>query len=521
MNRRRFLGIGAATGLTGLGLGSCGARPPPLTGGLLGPDIGLGHQLRAGAFPPPAARRSATVVIAGGGVSGLSAAWWLKRNGCDDFILLELESEVGGNSRFGESAVTRYPWGAHYLALPSSEAQELILLLEDMGIVTGKSAGGDPLYDERYLLFPPRERLFVEGRWRPGLKEFDDAGASFGRFSALLREHFDARGDDGCRAFASPAALSSHDARWRQLDGISMAAWLKGRGLDDPRLNWYVDYACRDDFGCTARDTSAWAGVHYFVARAPAGRYADDTVLTAPEGNGFLTAAMARPLADRIVRGELVYRVAQDRRTVTLLTWNGAQATEWRARQAILALPQFVLPHIIAGRPVAGFEYAPWVVANLHVRELPRGGGVTTAWDNVLYDSPALGYVVATHQLLRQHVGASVLTWYMPVTQRPAVAARAEVLRKSWREWVDIILADLRRAHPDIDDLVTHVDVWRWGHGMIKPLPGTLTGAELARARVSVGNIHFAHTDLSGMSLFEEAHYWGVRAAEAVLARMK
>ena len=39
----------------------------------------------------------------------------------------------------------------------------------------------------------------------------------------------------------------------------------------------------------------------------------------------------------------------------------------------------------------------------------------------------------------------------------------------------------------------------------------------LEASRVPLGRIHFAHTDLSGMALLEEAQYWGVHAAEAIL----
>jgi hypothetical protein len=37
------------------------------------------------------------------------------------------------------------------------------------------------------------------------------------------------------------------------------------------------------------------------------------------------------------------------------------------------------------------------------------------------------------------------------------------------------------------------------------------------RAAEPIGNVHFAHSDLSGFSLFEEAQYRGVAAAEQVL----
>ena len=39
------------------------------------------------------------------------------------------------------------------------------------------------------------------------------------------------------------------------------------------------------------------------------------------------------------------------------------------------------------------FEYGSWMVANLHLRARPRSTGFPFAWDNVIMDSPSLGYV--------------------------------------------------------------------------------------------------------------------------------
>ena len=65
------------------------------------------------------------------------------------------------------------------------------------------------------------------------------------------------------------------------------------------------------------------------------------------------------------------------------------------------------------------------------------------------------------------------------------------------------------------------VDVMRWGHAMIRPRPGFIWGqARLTAARPYRG-IHFANTDLSGVALFEEAFYHGLRAADEVLAGMR
>jgi hypothetical protein len=72
-------------------------------------------------------------------------------------------------------------------------------------------------------------------------------------------------------------------------------------------------------------------------------------------------------------------------------------------------------------------------------------------------------------------------------------------------------------AHPGIERLVDRVDVWLWGHAMVRPRPGFMWSDALAKSREPLGRIQFAHTDLSGMALFEEAQHWGIRAAEAIL----
>ena len=47
----------------------------------------------------------------------------------------------------------------------------------------------------------------------------------------------------------------------------------------------------------------------------------------------------------------------------------------------------------------------------------------------------------------------------------------------------------------------------RWGHGMVRPTPGTIWGGARALAAAPVGAVHFAHTDLSGIALFEERQF--------------
>jgi hypothetical protein len=167
---------------------------------------------------------------------------------------------------------------------------------------------------------------------------------------------------------------------------------------------------------------------------------------------------------------------------------------------------------------VSEFEYGSWMVANLHLRDRPAPNGMPLCWDNVLYDSPSLGYVVATHQQ-QNNQGPTIFTYYFPLCDNDAGQARRKLLDIDRDGWAEIALSDLERAHPKLRRLVDRLDVMRWGHAMIRPRPGFLWGHARREAAQPDGPIFFANTDLSGIALFEEAFYHGSRAAEEVLTK--
>jgi monoamine oxidase len=528
-------------------LAACRRAPARPIGELLGPDVARGHEaLRKDApFPTEGVREErARVVIVGGGPSGLSAAWRLVRGGLDrpgDVRVLELESVPGGTSRSGESPVSRYPWGAHYVPVPAPEASALVALLDELGIVEGHGRDGAPIITEGVLCRAPEERLYYRGLWYEGL--YLHAGASrddlaqLRRFREELTQWARYRDGRGRRAFVTPLAQASDDAQLRALDGISMRAWMDARGLRSPRLRWLVDYGCRDDYGLSLEDASAWAGLFYFAARlGDAGRSAP--LMTWPEGNGRLVRHLAGVAGERLTLGALVRSVRETGPREVVVEWWDAKGApvRTRAERVIVAVPRFVARHVVpalaaelgasastAADEHAAFEHGAWVVANVHLRDrLAPVRGCPFAWDNVFYDSPSLGYVVATHQSGKDH-GPTVWTWYYAITE-PGPAAREKLLSASRADWADVALADLTRAHPELGerrDLVERIDVFRWGHAM----PRARVGARAALARLDAprprGPIHFAHTDLSGLALFEEAHDHGVRAAEEALAALE
>jgi len=499
---------------------ACREKPLPLPpGALVGASDSVGHRLR-GPTPQPSRWETHDVVIAGGGVAGLSAAWRLAGAGVRDVVLFELEPALGGTSRSSAS----FPWGAHYIVAPSAENRVLVRLLDEMGVfhvgrASARPPGGGGLKPalrsvaEQFLVRDPDERLFYRGRWYEGLYLY--AGAThedlrqLKAFEAEIARWSAWRDAKGRRAFDIPVAHSSDDAEVTALDRLSMREWMDARGFTSPRLRWLVEYATRDDYGALLDHTSAWAGVFYFAARD------QRPAVTWPEGNGRLVAHLGRSAPSRT--SWLVTSLTPTADGVDVVAIHGDEAVGVHARRVIFAGPQFVARHIIPSRETsADFTYSSWMVANLTIRERPASTGFPLAWDNVLYDSPALGYVVSTHQRGIDR-GPSVLTYYYALCGADVRRERERLLSAGRDAWAEVALADLSRAHPELRSLTERVDVMRWGHAMVRPLPHFVWSEARKRASAPHRGIHFANTDLSGVALFEEALYHGVRAAEEVL----
>lgn len=542
-SRRHFLQRAALSGAGLLlaplaGLHSCapGTGRSHIRGSLHGANHATGHLLRDPArLPVPTRTQTVEVLIVGGGIAGLAARRELQRQGLrpEQVLLVELDEAPGGNSRAGRNASATYPWGAHYLPVPDPRNHALLGFLQEAGVITGLDpASGLPIYNEYHLCHDPEERLYLRGQWQNGLVPELGVPAEekqqIARFFQLIEELRQAVGRDGRDAFRIPVQECSHDPQFRHLDEQSFDAYLDAQGFTSPHLRWYLNYSCQDDYGATTAQVSAWAGLHYFAARK--GRAHNATaadVLTWPEGNGFLAEQLRRQATSPILPNTVAYALHDTDEGLTVDCYDVVQhrSTRVQARRVIMATPLFVTERLLATLPAAAHRAlpchrAPWVVVNLTVTELPQGPGQPLSWDNVLYGTDSVGYVSARHQELRQP-GAEplVLTWYLPLPAPDPIAARRQAYQTSYDEWVRRALSELETAHPGLTPLVQRADVWVWGHGMVAPTPGFVWGpARPAAAQPWQQKLFFAHTDLSGMSIFEEGFYQGLRAAGEVLA---
>ncbi len=570
VKRRTFLNTAAALGLNravssagvlgGVGLLGCGRpinnRDRPAEGGArttnnipcawVGADHTRGHRLRQ---PAPdsataAVQRRAEVIIVGAGIAGLAAARAFRQRGVTDVHVLELEDQPGGNSRGHRLGGIACPLGAHYLPLPGPQAPEVSDWLHELGLL--KTEFGRTVADERHLCHSPQERLFIDGSWADGLLPPADPGSAsalqYSRFARAIEavslkagthstDHPGRQGDSHRHAFSLPAHRNPWTATAQALNKQTFAHWLDAQGLDDPLLRWYLDYCCRDDYGASAATVSAWAGVHYFASRhgfadPSVGAAERDAVFTWPEGNAWLVQRLAAPLlaesAPRLQLGRTVLRVQEGKHGVQVLAWDEHknQLEAWQAPQVVLALPLFAAARVLESPPEALLQaaallypasQAPWLVANLQLDKLPLDRpGAPPSWDNVIYGGRGLGYVDAMHQSLRSHAGATVITAY----QALPVGERAALLNADAPAWADKVLQDLARVHPDINQRCTHIDLMRWGHAMAIPRPEVHHHPALQALRATRGRVRFAHADLAGYSVFEEAFTAGCEVAK-------
>ena len=526
LGRRLFLGGGLTLGGGLSAFWPFPSKKPTIAFTLKGARKDLGHRLIWKDFPPPlVSEEKYHVVVVGAGVAGLAATRKLAQSGINDVLVVDLERASGGNALSGRKGEQAFPWGAHYLPAPDTSQRSLLSFLEELKVVTGYKQGR-AVFDEAYLCHAPQERLLFGGKWIYGLVPYEHLSESerqkVDQFYKLMKTLRLAKGRDGRLAFSIPVANSSTDPVFREWDKISFDSWLQQRGLSCPYLDWLLDYCCRDDFGVARKYVSAWAGIHYFASRRVYGEDGEgQEILTWPEGNKFLVRGLSHSLKSKLQVNTCAYQITQTQSQVETLLFdvNTSTSRKVSSKAVIFAGPQFV-----AGRVIGGYadkrknlyqddKYQPWLIANLHLENVPNS--FLPAWDNVAYQGESLGYIFSGHQLLKTQHENMTLTLYWP-WKGDASSERGSLFLKTEDELGEMVIKEFLTMHPELESNIVACDLWLWAHGMIAPYPDTIWGETRRKLRSPFGRIHFAHSDLSGISIFEEAFYQGERAAQEV-----
>jgi hypothetical protein len=195
-----------------------------------------------------------------------------------------------------------------------------------------------------------------------------------------------------------------------------------------------------------------------------------------------------------------------------------------RARAAILACPKHITGRVVpemqsgAWQAYRQFHYGALLMGAAQVRRTPVLKGAPIAWYNTAPGRLAQGFLVADYNSDRWRRGdparPNVLCLWAPLAGR---ATRAELLLRPWAHWADRLAADLEFMVPGLLSDVTRLDVYAWGHHMVVPYPGFLTGTSLRSVCRPLGRIFFAHSDRNGMPSFELATRAGHDAAREAL----
>lgn len=486
------------------------------------PDFKHGHLLRNAQSMKPSNQLKTDVLVIGGGIAGLSAARRLSQASDFKITVVELESKLGGNSSSGANEISDYPLGAHYLPLPNPDNLELIEFLQNHEIL---KIDGDRKFwfAEEALCAEPSERLYKTGSWQSGIlpKGNPELMRQYQHFSNKIDSFKRAVGSDGKPAFTIPIQKASHDPIFRELDTLSFSDWLKQQNLTHQELLWYLNYCTSDDYGTSLEETSAWAGILYFAGRKGTAENAEEgTQLTWAEGNNALVKLLKKDCKADFKTGFLAFKmeVQGDEVSTLVLDVKSGVTTEIQSNYVICAAPAFIANRIIpTDNKLIEPDYAPWIVANLTVETAmfeQRGFGVS--WDNVIYGAKGLGYVNARHQNLEFSANQTVITYYRPLTEGSESNNRKRLLEGTSDFWKDEILADLKLAHPHIEQFTSHIEIHKWGHAMAKPKVGFLKNIQQNHERIS-GKVAWCHSDNSGISIFEEAFYQGISAANCIL----
>ncbi len=537
LTRRQLLshGLGFALVSSSSAIGYHYLKPKSASVSVRYPGMEIGHFIRdfqQKKLPVNPNIIEVDTIIIGSGAAALSALWWLKKQGHEKWLLLE-GPEQNGNNAFGQYQDLQYPTGAHYLPTPTIESDYINDLLSDIGLYQNQQ------YDEASLVHAPAERLFTNTKWQNELlPELDTDSQRFFNQIEILQNTI---GADGLKTFTIPIAKSSQDPKWLALDNITFSAWLQKNQYASDSLLWYLNYCCLDDYGQGIDQVSAWAGLQYFAARNHEKNHHTPQLLTWNNGLGNLSTRMRdwlkiSPITDIKMLNRLpeTYRyslfssalfIKEHQDFVEIHIYHQNQIHIIHATNAISAMPIYIANKIVHNIEQYGFQaakhmptYAPWLIGNFVLNSFPKEKS-QLAWDNVVYPSPALGYINSTHQgIYVAKPEKTVLTSYRALDFLPADKMRNWLQKAEQAELIQLASEDLNTVYgKEFWGRVEHIELTIRGHAMASPTIGSIHNNGLKALRNHQSKLLFAHSDLSGYSIFEEAAWHGIQAAKKVL----
>ena len=513
---------------------------------------------RAGDFDIADDGASFDVVIVGGGLSGLSSAFHLLRRRPDTSILvLDANLTPGGNAARDSGPplpVVASTAGAYFTAPQLDLEKELF---REPHVERDQQKVVDPVYnfffDENAPGVNPGHRgwnLDTFGKGVRALPYQPKVVSDFVRCHKALVDWFNTDGGP-----TDPPDSSS--PRYDYLSQMSFADYLTNMLHCDPIVSDFYTRYTVDCLGGTASQVNAHSAISFLSSD-----YAGD-LFTFPGGTseiarrliGWLTnpGGPGQPRRAVQIRSDAVALRAdpggpgQPSPSVVYFKDNAFRRAT--ARTVIVATGSQSAKHLVEhlidpGRRAqwGSITLAPALAASVVVKSagplIDLGLGYDQYWWGSRYwaDFIIADWVTANRS---NRDRATVLTFYGGNTapKENMAEERLKLLSTPFSAYESALKDDLSRILAktsfDFDRDVTSISLYRWGHSMIMPTPGSLFGAthgangKIDRAKAprlaayaALGPISFAGQDSEGTPCVESATRSGLRAAQEVLAHL-
>lgn len=462
------------------------------------------HRVRDGeVFPVPLPSRFQDVVVVGGGISGLTAIDRLQIEGVS-CLLLEKESEVGGNSRRRKHGSVFYPLGA---IVNQGPVAPFTGFFEELGVpFEAVQTPGLGYYAKGILVQEPF------GKNASHLPFADNERKQFAQTSDWLTPYLHPQ-----KGIFFPRPDNTPEIK--ALDKITLHEFFQQHAVDG-ELKRFLDILLSARLGEEGQNISAWTGL-YLLSNLFRQTY------TFPGGHGALSERLRERIllrdASAINTGFTTIKVQNRPGSKVWVTGIDAKGTveTIECRCAVMAVPKMVTKKLVEGLEkdradlYNQFRYNAYLVAQVRTRPTPRP--ISSPTFEIACRDLFSRFIVAADWLTtnRDPQGRHFFTVYVPF---PGISGRMALFHGSAEPWAKQILNDIQQVHPELMGSIEEIRLHRWGHPMVSPGPNM--DAVLEQVREPFGNVVFAHSDTFGLCGLYSAVWTGMDAYSDVLLRL-
>ena len=320
----------------------------------------VGHLVHSAMELPISESISTETLIVGGGIAGLAAASSLQTN---DFVVCELDPTLGGTSGAININGSLYSQGAHYdLAYPNNYGEDGLELLEKLNIIQFNGVKSLwEFHDKQHLISSNQEEAcYNNGVMRPSVLANNDLKKNFLDLLKIYENQF-------------PLPSTLIDPKLHHLDHLTFYDYLNKYLPIDSHFIEAIDYQMLDDFGGTAQQISALAGIHYYKCRP----YYDGEELelfSPQQGNYYFIQKMAKQIAsESLLANHLVFGMKRQNNRWYIDVYDTKEKIrkEYITNNVVYAGQKHALKYIhpASHSSFNDVSYAPWVVVNIELND--------------------------------------------------------------------------------------------------------------------------------------------------------